>query len=60
MTEQPGHADTRLAKGQQTRERLLDEALRLFALRGPEAVGTRELARAAGTNIASKIGRAHV
>ena len=53
MTEQPEHADTRLAKGQQTRERLLDEALRLFALRGPEAVGTRELARAAGTNIAS-------
>jgi TetR/AcrR family transcriptional regulator, regulator of cefoperazone and chloramphenicol sensitivity len=53
MPAPPDHADTRLAKGQQTRERLLEEALRLFALRGSEAVGTRELARAAGTNIAS-------
>jgi len=46
-------ADTRLAKGQQTRDRLLEEALRLFAQKGPDAVGTRELAGAAGTNIAS-------
>lgn len=45
--------DTRQAKGQRTRERLLEEALRLFALKGPDAVGTRELAGAAGTNIAS-------
>lgn len=53
MPEQPDHADTKLTKGQRTKARLLEEALRLFALRGPEAVGTRELARAAGTNIAS-------
>ena len=44
---------TRQAKGQQTKERLLEEALRLFALKGPDAVGTRELAGAAGTNVAS-------
>lgn len=40
-------------KGRRTRERLLEEALRLFAVKGYEAVGTRELAAAAGTNIAS-------
>lgn len=48
-----GRTDTRLAKGQRTRERLMEEALRLFAVKGHEAVGTRELAAAAGTNIAS-------
>jgi AcrR family transcriptional regulator len=45
--------DTRLAKGQRTRDRLMEEALRLFATKGHDAVGTRELAAAAGTNIAS-------
>lgn len=45
--------DTRMAKGQATRGRLLAEGLRLFAVKGFEAVGTRELAAAAGTNIAS-------
>jgi len=45
--------DTRVAKGQATRGRLLAEALRLFAVKGFEAVGTRELAAAAGTNSAS-------
>lgn len=44
---------TRQAKGQQTKERLLEEALRLFALKGVDAVGTRELAGAADTNVAS-------
>ncbi|OIO00161.1 MAG: hypothetical protein AUJ49_10100 [Desulfovibrionaceae bacterium CG1_02_65_16] len=48
-----GKIDTRTAKGQATRDRLLAEALRLFAIKGFEAVGTRELAAAAGTNIAS-------
>jgi AcrR family transcriptional regulator len=46
-------SDTRLTRGERTRERLRREALRLFAIKGPEAVGTRELAGAAGTNIAS-------
>ena len=45
--------DTRVVKGQATRDRLLAEALRLFALKGFEAVGTRELAAAAGANIAA-------
>lgn len=46
-------ADQRQTRGQRTRERLLEEALRLFALRGYEGVGTREVAAAAKTNIAS-------
>jgi AcrR family transcriptional regulator len=45
--------DTRVVKGQVTRDRMLAEALRLFAAKGFEAVGTRELAAAAGTNIAA-------
>lgn len=46
-------ADSRQTRGQRTRERLLEEALRLFALRGFEGVGIREVAAAADTNIAS-------
>lgn len=34
----------------QTRQRILDEALRLFAARGFEAVGIRDVAAAAGVN----------
>ncbi|EPR42109.1 Transcriptional regulator TetR [Desulfovibrio sp. X2] len=45
--------DTRLTKGLRTRNRLLEEALRLFALRGPDAVGIREVAAAAKANPAS-------
>jgi len=45
--------DTRMVKGQATRDRLLAEALRLFAVKGFEAVGTRELAAAAGVNTAA-------
>ncbi len=45
--------DQRLTKGQRTRERLLEEALRLFAERGYAGVGIREVATAAQTNIAS-------
>ncbi|GAB6125454.1 CerR family C-terminal domain-containing protein [Humidesulfovibrio idahonensis] len=50
---EPVKSDTRVAKGQITRDRMLAEALRLFAVKGFEAVGTRELAAAAGTNIAA-------
>ncbi len=45
--------DKRLAKGQRTRERLLGEALRLFAERGYAGVGIRDVAAAAETNIAA-------
>lgn len=45
--------DHRLTKGARTRERLRREALRLFAVKGLDGVGIRELAEAAGTNIAS-------
>jgi len=52
--DQPAAADApALTRGQRTRHRLLEEALRLFALKGQEAVGIREVAAAAGTNIAS-------
>ncbi|KAF5036074.1 HTH-type transcriptional dual regulator CecR [anaerobic digester metagenome] len=40
-------------RGRRTRERLLEEGLRLFAERGFEGVGIREVAAAAKTNIAS-------
>lgn len=46
-------ADQRLTKGARTRERLRREALRLFAVKGLDGVGIRELAEAAGTNLAS-------
>ncbi|MCM0754984.1 CerR family C-terminal domain-containing protein [Desulfovibrio aminophilus] len=45
--------DGRLARGGQTRARLLDEGLRLFALKGYDAVTTREIAAAAGVNQAA-------
>ncbi|GAB6036373.1 DUF1956 domain-containing protein [Fundidesulfovibrio butyratiphilus] len=45
--------DKRLTKGQHTRQRLLEEALRLFAEKGYAAVGIREVAGAAETNVAS-------
>lgn len=45
--------DTRLTKGARTRARLQQEALRLFAVKGLDGVGIRELAEASGTNIAS-------
>jgi len=50
---EPCTADNRQAKGQRTRDRLLEEALRLFALKGQDAVGIREVAAAAKTNVAS-------
>ncbi|EFL52469.1 transcriptional regulator, TetR family [Solidesulfovibrio fructosivorans JJ]] len=53
MPQAPEKNDKRLAKGRQTRERLLAEALRLFAQHGYAGVGTREVAAAAKTNIAS-------
>lgn len=53
MPEPSEKNDKRLTKGRQTRERLLTEALRLFAQRGYAGVGTREVAAAAKTNIAS-------
>lgn len=46
-------AGARQARGRSTRERLLEEGLRLFAARGFEGVGIREVAAAAKTNIAS-------
>ncbi len=46
-------AGARQARGRRTRERLLEEGLRLFAERGFEGVGIREVAAAAETNIAS-------
>lgn len=53
MTPADKNADMRLTKGQHTRERLLREALRLFAERGYDGVGIREVAAAAATNVAS-------
>ncbi len=53
MTPAADARDARLTKGQRTRERLLEVALRLFAEKGYEGVGTREVAAAAETNIAS-------
>lgn len=46
-------SDQRLERGQRTRERLVEEAVRLFALKGFEAVSTRELAGACGVNAAA-------
>lgn len=55
MTHHPAEKtkDKRLTKGQHTRQRLLQEALRLFAEKGYDAVGIREVAAAAETNVAS-------
>lgn len=53
MTTPQPQPDSRQIKGQQTKQRLVEEAIRLFAIKGVDAVGTRELAGAAGTNIAS-------
>ncbi|MBQ0937319.1 CerR family C-terminal domain-containing protein [Ideonella paludis] len=47
-TRAPGRAD-----GEATRERLLLTALRLFAQRGFSATSTREIAQAAGANVAA-------
>lgn len=44
--------DQRTLKGEATRARLLEEAMRLFAERGYEGVGTRALAEAACSNVA--------
>jgi AcrR family transcriptional regulator len=46
-------ASTRRADGAQSRERLLAAAMRLFAEQGFAKTSTREIALAAGTNIAS-------
>lgn len=53
MPQLPAKTDKRLTKGRLTRERLLAEALRLFAESGYAGVGIREVAAAAETNIAS-------
>lgn len=52
MTTTP-RTDQRLERGQRTRERLVEEGLRLFALKGFDAVSTRELSQASGANIAA-------
>ncbi len=51
----PGRSacDGRLARGLDTRSRLLDEALRLFAEKGYAQTSTREVCLAAGANAAS-------
>ena len=46
-------ANLRTRKGEATRNRLLEEAMRLFAERGYEGVSTRALAQAAASNVAS-------
>jgi len=45
--------DTRDARGEETRQRLLAAALSAFGARGYDGVSTRELARAAGVNQAA-------
>ncbi len=45
--------DGRLSRGRQTRQRLINAALRLFAEKGYASVGIREVAAGAETNIAS-------
>jgi AcrR family transcriptional regulator len=47
----PRHrADTAYARGEETRRRIIDVALRLFGERGFEGASTREIAKAAGVN----------
>jgi TetR/AcrR family transcriptional regulator, regulator of cefoperazone and chloramphenicol sensitivity len=55
MTDQPVRAprhrpDGGYARGEETRRRIIDVALRLFAERGYEGASTREIAKAAGVN----------
>ncbi|SEL43308.1 transcriptional regulator, TetR family [Roseateles sp. YR242] len=55
MTEKPlrtprHRPDGGYARGEETRRRIIDVALRLFAERGYEAASTREIAKAAGVN----------
>lgn len=45
--------DQRMQRGQRTRARLIEEGMRLFALKGFEAVPTRELASASDANVAA-------
>ncbi|MBX3603831.1 MAG: CerR family C-terminal domain-containing protein [Piscinibacter sp.] len=49
----PTRARPQRADGEQSRERLMRAALRLFALQGFEKTSTREIAEAAGTNLAA-------
>jgi TetR/AcrR family transcriptional regulator, regulator of cefoperazone and chloramphenicol sensitivity len=53
LTRTPSATDGRLARGFDTRSRLLDEALRLFAEKGYAQTSTREICLAAGVNAAS-------
>ena len=46
-------SDSRAASGGETRERLLEAGLRLFATHGYESVSTRQLTRAADANVAA-------
>lgn len=47
----PRHrADAAYARGEETRKRIIDVALRLFGERGFEGASTREIAKAAGVN----------
>ena len=46
-------SDSRTASGGETRDRLLESGLRLFATHGYESVSTRQLTRAADANIAA-------
>ena len=55
MTERPvraprHRADAAYARGEETRRRIIDVALRLFGERGFEGASTREIAKAAGVN----------
>lgn len=55
MTERPvraprHRADAAYARGEETRRRIIDVALRLFSERGFEGASTREIAKAAGVN----------
>jgi len=55
MTDKPLRAprhrpDAGYARGEETRRRIIDVALRLFAERGYEGASTREIAKAAGVN----------
>jgi AcrR family transcriptional regulator len=49
----PKAVDGRISRGHDTRGRLLDEALRLFAQKGYAQTSTREICQAAGANAAS-------
>ena len=55
MTERASHpprhrADGGYARGEETRRRIIDVALRLFGERGYEGASTRDIAAAAGVN----------